>query len=268
MKNFNRLLTLSLLLTMYPVAQAQEDGLRVVPIPTARPLSFGEETTESDGPGEWHDARTPLSFGDDVPSGDEALANAIGVSIDDLSTGATEPTVSSVDYSGELFAAVQQYERTATNELPGTEGGTLACAAAVNAVTGLVLEEPLMEYWDGLSTTRMDARLQEMVLLGKAQEVDLANAKPGDIIMSPTGGGEVGHVGYIGEGDKIYSNSSFGRDPGDVPRFIQNYDRGCWLWAFSSGPKSACSDPKINTRGAPKWPKNRLTRVYRLLKDQ
>lgn len=267
MKNFKRLLTLTLLLAFHPVSQAEE-VLRVVPIPPARPLSFGEKTTGAEGPGEWHDARTPLSFGEDVPSGDEALAEAMGVSIDELSTGATEPTISSVDYSGELFAAVKNYEGTATNELPGTEGGTLACAAAVNAVTGLVLDEPLMEYWDGLSTTRMDAKLQEMVLLGKAQEVDLANAKPGDIIMSPTGGGEVGHVGYIGEGDKIYSNSSFGRDDGDVPRFIQNYDRGCWMWAFSSGPKSACSDPRINTRGAPEWPKQRPTRIYRLLKDQ
>ena len=52
--------------------------------------------------------------------------------------------------------------------------------------------------------------------------IDQGTATPGSIIISPTQGANHGHVGIVGEGGKIYSNSS------DEGLFEQNYDFTKW----------------------------------------
>lgn len=228
-----------------------------VPIPVPRPENLGRE---------WHDASDPESGDADAALEEEQdfSGNPDG----------------QADYSAELYQAVLAYDGTRTDttgEL--TNHGTRACAWAANEVYESVFGHSVANDFHHpdvpnnwtvrLRTQEMQWWLESEVIEGRAIEVPIDQAKPGDMIISPTEGSSIGHVGYIGEGDLIYSNSSFGREQGDVPRFIQNYDRGCWQWAFSGANQSACSDPNILAReNQPGWPKSLTTRVYRFLKDE
>ncbi|MCA2407030.1 hypothetical protein GYN07_29545 (plasmid) [Rhizobium leguminosarum bv. viciae 248] len=86
------------------------------------------------------------------------------------------------------------------NSPPATNHGRLACAWAVNKITTMALGKPV---GGGLSTASMYQAL-------KARDVvfDEVQLLPGLVIISPTTGSNVGHVGITGEDDKIYSNSS------------------------------------------------------------
>ena len=93
-----------------------------------------------------------------------------------------------------------------TCSLPGTNGGRLACAYAVNEIVEAVTGNPV---GGGLSTANMYKALQgssRFAFIGS----DYPNALPGDIIISPTSNGKTGHVGIVetrGAGT-IISNSS------------------------------------------------------------
>lgn len=81
-----------------------------------------------------------------------------------------------------------------------TNRGRLACAWAVNRIARFALGKPV---GGGLATAEM-----VKVLRVNDLRVSRDDAQPGAIIISPTQGGSVGHVGIMGEGDVIYSNSS------------------------------------------------------------
>jgi hypothetical protein len=93
-----------------------------------------------------------------------------------------------------------------TRDAPNTNGGRVACAWAVNKVATLALGKPI---GGGLSTTEMGK-----VLSANHTKVDGANIGAGMVCISPTQGGNVGHVGIVGEiknpleSTLIYSNSS------------------------------------------------------------
>ncbi|MBT3786133.1 hypothetical protein HOF92_14260 [bacterium] len=64
---------------------------------------------------------------------------------------------------------------------------------------------------DGDSTSKMNEDFQAEIRKGRAVQVPLSEAKPGDIIISPTVWSpkrNTGHVGIVGEGRRIFSNSS------------------------------------------------------------
>jgi hypothetical protein len=124
---------------------------------------------------------------------------------------------------GEVSAAVHRSAlacegKLSSKEVPGTNGGRLGCAWAVNEVVRRALRRPI---GGGLSTANM-----EKVLRSKHARVEEADAEPGVIIISPTSGGKTGHVGVVGEPRSgellIYSNSS------SRGLFLQNYTSSSW----------------------------------------
>lgn len=98
---------------------------------------------------------------------------------------------------------------------PETKGGTLACAWAVNRIVKRALGAPV---GGGLSTIDMAAVLRKKDRLCEAPF-------PGAIVISPTGT-KVGHVGIVGAGGTIYSNSS------NRGRWEQNYTVTSWYQRF------------------------------------
>jgi hypothetical protein len=98
--------------------------------------------------------------------------------------------------------------------------GHLACAFAVNRAVQFALGQPIDDEIDTRS-------LYSDLLNGRGVSTDAAG--PGTIIISPTTfNGSVtthGHVGVVGEGGLIYSNSSANATLG---RWLQNYDLGSW----------------------------------------
>jgi lysozyme len=107
-----------------------------------------------------------------------------------------------------VFNAAQAADGTLHTNVPGTDGGVLACAWAVNEVVTRALGHPI---GGGLSTSNMCD-----VLRAKHQSITEAQAVPGTIIISPTVGSNHGHVGIVGPNaagnpvgsTMIYSNSS------------------------------------------------------------
>lgn len=64
------------------------------------------------------------------------------------------------------------------------------------------------------------------------EQIPLEDALPGDIIISPTQGSIVGHVGILGEGGIIMSNNSFADTNGVRGIFEENYTLASWRRAF------------------------------------
>ncbi len=98
---------------------------------------------------------------------------------------------------------------------PACNRGRLACAWAVNRIVSDALGRPV---GGGLGTATM-------VVVLKRMDVSLPEHQfePGCIIISPTTGGVTGHVGIIGRGDLIYSNSS------SEGMWRQNFDMARWI---------------------------------------
>jgi hypothetical protein len=116
-----------------------------------------------------------------------------------------------------IFAKTLQNEnKLDSKNVTGTNNGHLACAWAVNEVVRQALGHPI---GGNLSTDGMFDAL-ESKNIGK--RIDQGTATPGSIIISPTEGDTHGHVGIVGEGGKIYSNSS------EEGLFEQNYDFDKW----------------------------------------
>jgi Phage tail lysozyme len=115
--------------------------------------------------------------------------------------------VSDADVSARIFAMAKQCDETlVTRDAPNTNNGRLACAFAVNEVVRRAIGKPV---GGGNSTADMGEVLAET-----QRQVPEQQIAPGMIIISPTHGGNVGHVGIVGEvknpvlATVIYSNSS------------------------------------------------------------
>ncbi len=98
--------------------------------------------------------------------------------------------------------------------------GHLACAFAVNRAVQFALGQPIDDEIDTRS-------LYSDLLNGRGVSIDAAEL--GAIIISPTeskGGVTThGHVGIVGEGGLIYSNSSA---PETLGKWMQNFDLNSW----------------------------------------
>jgi Phage tail lysozyme len=109
--------------------------------------------------------------------------------------------------SAQIFAMAKQCDETlVTRNAPNTNHGRLACAFAVNEVVRRAIGRAV---GGGTSTANMGEILAETQRQVPEQEI-----APGMIIISPTHGSNVGHVGIVGEikspitATLIYSNSS------------------------------------------------------------
>jgi hypothetical protein len=117
-------------------------------------------------------------------------------------------------------AAAQYYvDILETQNVAGTCQGVLACAWAVNYVVKIATLQPV---GGGVSTILMRDALHAR---GTPEFTDIADALPGDILLSPTAQ-HPGHVGIVGEGHLIYSNST------SVRRWRQNYTLETWRDSF------------------------------------
>ncbi|MGY3033151.1 hypothetical protein ACVIIV_002321 [Bradyrhizobium sp. USDA 4354] len=152
----------------------------------------------------------PLQPGLVPPSVVAQLSASIDVAAADVSESAPPkvPAIAAGDeVSAHIFAKAKECDDTlVTRNVPGTNNGRVACAFAVNKVVTLATGKPV---GGGLSTARMGE-----VLAKTQRQVSEANIGPGMICISPTHGGNVGHVGIVGEiveptnKTLIYSNSS------------------------------------------------------------
>lgn len=120
--------------------------------------------------------------------------------------------------------AARDVDVLATNKAPGTNGGVLACAWAVNKVvhdaTGRSVDSD-----GGVSTIRMLDALRS----GRGTPV-LADqpVAAGAIVISPTQGTTHGHVGIVGDGELIYSNSSA------LAMWKQNFTIASWKQQYEA----------------------------------
>lgn len=120
------------------------------------------------------------------------------------------PPATDAEVNAKMFATAQAFVGHDTSNVPGTDGGNLACAWAVNEVTRLALGKPISSVGgqNGLSTDGIFDAL-------KAHHTKLASAaaaQPGTIIIAPTEGANHGHVGIVGAAAGgnvlVYSNKS------------------------------------------------------------
>jgi hypothetical protein len=117
------------------------------------------------------------------------------------------PPASDAEVSARIFAMAKQCDETlVTRNAPNTGNGRLACAFAVNEVVQRAIGRPV---GGGNSTADMGEVLAKTQIHVREQQV-----APGMIIISPTHGSNIGHVGIVGEiknpvlASVIYSNSS------------------------------------------------------------
>jgi hypothetical protein len=137
-----------------------------------------------------------------VPADVEAeLAKAFKPGADEHTPSGTQPPTANDQVAALVFAEAKKADETlVSRNAPNTNNGRLACAWAVNEVVNRAIGSPV---GGGLSTIQMSK-----ALVAKHREVSESEAGPGMVVISPTEGKNVGHVGIVGADAVIYSNSS------------------------------------------------------------
>nr|WP_157872634.1 CHAP domain-containing protein [Bradyrhizobium sp. ORS 278] len=137
------------------------------------------------------------------------------------------------DINAKVFAKAQSFVGFDTSGVPGTGGGNLACAWAVNEVVRLALGKPISTEGrgkNGLGTAGLFDALRR-----NHTQVDAPS--PGSIIISPTPptGSVHGHVGIVGQNPggntdntQIFSNSS------RQAKFAQNLSIKSWKARYAN----------------------------------
>ncbi|PLU65351.1 hypothetical protein BMJ21_21315 [Sinorhizobium medicae] len=117
-----------------------------------------------------------------------------------------------------LVGAVDSVGNLNSSSARGTNGGRLACAWAVNQVVQRTLNRPILAGPAGLATANL-------VKVLRAKHVRITDPVPGCVVISPTvyaPRANIGHVGIVGEGDKIFSNSS------NRAQWVNNFTVSTW----------------------------------------
>ena len=148
-----------------------------------------------------------------LPVGLVPAAAAALLSKDVVEDGAAPPAIQAAsagagqDVSHQVFAESKKCNGTlVSRNVPGTNGGRLGCAWAVNEVFRRAIGRPI---GGNLSTVAMT-----QVLRNRHTPLTEADLVPGTVVMSPTQGNNVGHVGILGElatqrsETIVYSNKS------------------------------------------------------------
>ena len=176
----------------------------------------------------------PVAVSDDLP---EAVAEELNKAIvrerslpKKQSDGAPKK---GDDINAKIFAKAQAFVGFDTSKVPGTEGGNLACAWAVNEVVRLALGKPISTEGrgrNGLGTGGIFDALRK-------NHAQVDTPSPGSIIISPTppNGSVHGHVGIVGnnpggstDNTQIFSNGS------KQAKFAQNFSIGSWKARYAS----------------------------------
>jgi hypothetical protein len=102
-------------------------------------------------------------------------------------------------------AVVGEYS---TCSISGTNGGRLACAISTDTVVGIATGVGI-----GRTTDEKFSTAQMVNALNGSSSFSivpggLSNSTPGDIVISPTEGSRIGHVGIVSDNGRIISNSS------------------------------------------------------------
>lgn len=118
-------------------------------------------------------------------------------------------------------ASLHYVDKLDSSKAPGTDGGNLACAWAVNYIAQVALGHPAGGH---LATRQM---FKELVGDKRWQPVAADQATDGDLVISPTGGiktpvSQIGHVGFVSADGLIRSNSS------KRAMWVQNYNKQSW----------------------------------------
>jgi cell wall-associated NlpC family hydrolase len=157
----------------------------------------------------WHDApvEEEQEYTGYLPQTENTQTNYEAVSTSSPVAESSEST-DSVE-AGEINEKIydEAVKSVGESSASGPGGGNVACAWFVNKI----LKRTIGQTVNGDSTTTMGQKFRTMVNAGKAEEVSLADAQPGDIILSPTEWSpqrNTGHVGIVGKENKVYSNSS------------------------------------------------------------
>lgn len=166
----------------------------------------------------WHEAPAEQEYTGFLPQNDtdqQQLTESVAeTTSDDDSNGAS---------AGEINKKIYDEAKNSVGEssASGPGGGNVACAWFVNKI----LKRSIGQTVNGDSTSTMGQKFRTMVNAGKAQEIPMSESKPGDIVLSPTEWQptrNTGHVGIIGEGNQIYSNSS------SAKAWSQNFTKQRW----------------------------------------
>lgn len=119
------------------------------------------------------------------------------------------------DANAKEFNAAQGFLNHDTSTVPGTKGGTLACAWAVNQVTRIALGKPISTFEGGGSGNGLGTDGIFAALSAHHTRLNSVNdAKPGTIIIAPSTPSTHGHVGIVGAAaanvrdTKVLSNRS------------------------------------------------------------
>jgi len=102
------------------------------------------------------------------------------------------------------FVAEYFVDKLSSRLVPGTAQGRKACGWATNYVVRVALGKGLGEAEDMKSTISMFAALQG----GKGKAIPWEESNRGDVVISPTTGANVGHVGILLDAYTIGNNSS------------------------------------------------------------
>lgn len=123
-------------------------------------------------------------------------------------------------------AALHYVQKLDSSHAPGTGGGNLACAWAVNYIAQVALGHPV---GGDLATRGMFKALKAD---GRWQRLNGQETLNGDLVISPTGGidhpsSQTGHVGFVSSDGLVRSNSS------GQAMWIQNYTKGSWAEKYA-----------------------------------
>jgi hypothetical protein len=155
----------------------------------------------------------PVEADDEIP---QAVA-------DQLNKASTEPVKSkkqggsapgaTTDINAKVFAKAKANVGLDTSKVAGTEGGSLACAWAVNEIVRLALGKPIAADSKGRNALGTGEVFDAL----RKHHIQTDQPSPGSIIISPTppSGSVHGHIGIVGQsptGDfdktQVFSNSS------------------------------------------------------------
>ncbi|MDH2402769.1 hypothetical protein QCM77_22815 [Bradyrhizobium sp. SSUT18] len=155
----------------------------------------------------------PVQAGDKIP---QAVA-------DQLNRASVEPEKSkkkggpapgaNANINAKVFAKAQASVGMDTSKVPGTEGGNLACAWAVNEVVRLALGKPIAADSKGRNALGTGEVFDAL----RKHHIQTDSPSPGSIIISPTppSGTVHGHIGIVGQSPtggldntQVFSNSS------------------------------------------------------------
>jgi hypothetical protein len=115
------------------------------------------------------------------------------------------PSLPPGEKSKALANAAHASVGTSTAKVPNTQNGKLACAWAANDISTKALGKPLGTGGAKLSTASLNRSLANNPEFAR---VPLSEVRPGDVVISPTVGKKVGHVGIMGHNGRVIENSS------------------------------------------------------------